>query len=399
MARNPDGWGRKAHKWRGRWRSYLTVGYRSDGTPDRRYVYGKTEGECLEKLDELRRQARHASVDARSLTVAAFLDLWLEEVAPELSERTVTIYRHDLAHMRSRLGRRKLSALEPKHIRRAMRDIVGSTVEFGKKGEGKQTAVLTARAANAGRVVLHTALAHAVSEGLIPYNPASKELVKPLRATEPEMVVWTAEEIQRFTETTRAGGCSLHGFFYVLLTTGLRVGELGALEWRDAQGGRIHVRQTLGSDGTKTPAARRTVPVPADAQQLLEEHRRFLLGEGVTSPLVFPTLKGGPVTRQHARKTLHLWAGKAGVLRLSPHGLRHTYASMMIAAGVDAATLARLLGHESAAFTLRTYVHFFERAQAREALTLDQLLGVRDRQGVFLGGTAGNEQDSGVLPN
>ena len=69
------------------------------------------------------------------------------------------------------------------------------------------------------------------------------------------------------------------------------------------------------------------------------------------------------------------------------------------AAGVDAATLARLLGHESAAFTLRTYVHFFERAQAREALTLDQLLGVRDRQGVFFGGTVDNEQDSGVLPN
>ncbi|MBW7916842.1 MAG: tyrosine-type recombinase/integrase, partial [Trueperaceae bacterium] len=47
------------------------------------------------------------------------------------------------------------------------------------------------------------------------------------------------------------------------------------------------------------------------------------------------------------------------------HDLRHTFASMMIAAGMDAPTLARVLGHSDAAFTMRTYVHFFERAKRK----------------------------------
>lgn len=400
MSRNADGLGRKPHKWRGRWRAYLTVGYKPNGDPDRVYVYGATEGECLRKLDQVRRQARHAALDARSLTVDGYLDQWLEEVAPTLAPRTLAIYTSELAHLRPHLGRLRLSQLTPAHVKRAMRAIVGSVVEFGRKGEGgKQTAVLTARAANAARVVLHNALAHAVSEGLIPYNPAAKELVKPLKHAPEEIRVWSAEEVQAFTRATAAGACALHAFFYTALTTGLRVGELGALEWKDVQGTRLVVRRTLGGDGTKTPAGRRVVPLPSDTVSVLAAHRLALATEGVESGLVFPTVNGTPVTRQLARTSLIRWAQRAGVPVLTPHELRHTFASMMIAAGVDPATLARLLGHTSAAFTLRTYVHFFELAQARPALTLTELTGAPEPQGVRVGGTAPKPPAGEGLPN
>ena len=48
MARNADGLGTRPHKWRGRWRAALTVGYDTLGKPDRRGVYGLTQAECQE---------------------------------------------------------------------------------------------------------------------------------------------------------------------------------------------------------------------------------------------------------------------------------------------------------------------------------------------------------------
>lgn len=400
MGRNAHGLGRKPHRWRGRWRAYLTVGYRSDGEPDRIYVYGKTERECQAKLDELRRQERHAAVDSRHITVGEYLTTWLDEAAPTLSERGAEIYAAELAHLRPHIGKVKLTALTSAHVKKAMRSIVGTTVEFGRKGaDGKQTAVLTARAANTARVVLHKALADAVLDGLIPFNPASREFVKPLKIDATEITVWTAAEIEQFLATASSGACSLYAFFYLALTTGLRVGELGALEWRDLQGDSLHVTRTIGGSGTKTPAGRRIVPVPADARQVLDVYRATKALDGVETPLVFSTSPGGHITRQLARTSLLRWSNRAGVTALTPHGLRHTFASMMIAAGVDAATLARTLGHKSPAFTMKRYVHFFERAQARQALTLAELTGSRERLGVFLGGTNPQATTEGAVPN
>lgn len=63
------------------------------------------------------------------------------------------------------------------------------------------------------------------------------------------------------------------------------------------------------------------------------------------------------------------------------------YASMAISAGMSAPELARVLGHKSAAFTFKWYVHFFERAEGRRAFTLAELTGSAERAGVQAGGT------------
>lgn len=397
MARNADGLGTRPHKWRGRWRAALTVGYDALGRPDRRWVYGLTQAECQAKLDELRAAAKHGLTRTDRQTLAEYLATWLDGIAPTVSARTVEIYRADARHLLPHIGRVQLTKLTPAHVQKAMRAIVGTEVKFGRRGaDGHQTAVLTPRSANAARLVLHNALAAAVADGLIPFNPAAKERAKPLRQTTSEITVWSAAEIEAFLNTCLAGACALYPFYYTALTTGLRVGELGALEWRDVTTTALTITRSLGSDGTKTPTGRRVVPLASDTVSVLEQHRA---AQESTSALVFPTSNGRPVTRAYARTSLHRWATKAGVTLLSPHGLRHTYASMAISAGMSAPELARVLGHTSPAFTLRRYVHFFERAEGRRALTLAELTGSENRKVVFLGGTDGSGATDDRMPN
>lgn len=94
------------------------------------------------------------------------------------------------------------------------------------------------------------------------------------------------------------------------------------------------------------------------------------------------------VTHSNLRRGLHAWADRADVPRIRPHDLRHTYASMAIASGMDVAELARRLGHTNPGFTLRQYVHFFEATASRRAPTLAELMGGPDRKGALSGGTS-----------
>ena len=131
-----------------------------------------------------------------------------------------------------------------------------------------------------------------------------------------------------------------------LAGTGLRVGELHALEWRDvdAAGSRVRVRHG------KSAAARRWVAVPADVMdEILEAtppddrtpQRRVFAG----------------ATPDVLRVTMSRACKAAGIALYSPHDLRHRYASMQVARGVPLPMLAAHLGHSKKTLTLDTYSH------------------------------------------
>lgn len=380
MARNADGLGTRPHKWRGRCRGGLTVGYDALGKPDRRWVYGATQGECQEKLYELRKQHKAGLLPAphKAHTLASYLDDWLEQKALEVKQRTIKIYRSELAHVTKVLGRLKLASIKSADVQRMMRAINGSKVTYtyyrGADGQQRtRTVTLTARAANEAKSILSNALDDAMTLGLIASNPARP--VRSLRHEEADLTVWTAAEIVQFTNTTLAGGCDYHALFYLALTAGLRAGELLALEWTDLTAGRIHVTRTASVNGAvgtpKSRAGDRLIALPSDTLETLELHRRGLEAAArIASPLVFPTTLATMANHRNVRRSLHAWADKAGVPKIRLHDLRHTYASMAISAGMNAVELARQLGHAGASFTLRKYAHLFERAKPRQAPTL-----------------------------
>lgn len=164
------------------------------------------------------------------------------------------------------------------------------------------------------------------------------------------------------------------------LYAGLRYGELRALRWGavDLDAATIRVRESWdpmeGSIDPKTRTSRRTTPIPSALRSLLRDRRER--GEEVANDqLVFADNRGAPF---HAaslyRRADCAWAEAGLTERLRLHQARHTYASFMIAAGVNAKALSAFMGHSSIKVTFDLYGHLMPGAEAEAAALLDRFL-------------------------
>jgi integrase len=158
---------------------------------------------------------------------------------------------------------------------------------------------------------------------------------------------------------------------------GLRRGELMALRWEDVdlQNNVITVARSwdmkAGPVEPKSQAGRRTVPIASVLRVLLLAQRiRTGRGEG----LVFGRSAERPfepVTL--AERAARAWK-KAGLVGITLHECRHTFASLMIAAGVSAKALSTYMGHASVTITLDRYGHLFPGNEEEAAGLLDSYL-------------------------
>jgi integrase len=160
------------------------------------------------------------------------------------------------------------------------------------------------------------------------------------------------------------------------LYAGLRYGELRALRWSavDLAGGSIRVTESWdpkeGMIAPKTRNSQRTTPLPGVLRDYLMEHR-IAGGEPPADALVFGDASGRPF---HAatiyRRADRAWEAQ-GMGRLRLHQARHTYASFMIAAGVNAKALSSFMGHSSIKVTFDLYGHLMPGTEAEAAALLD----------------------------
>jgi integrase len=158
---------------------------------------------------------------------------------------------------------------------------------------------------------------------------------------------------------------------------GLRRGELLGLRWDDVdlRAGVIHVERSWdakeGVVGPKSRAGRRTVPIPAALREYLVEHK-LRLGRHVG--LVFGTSYARPFTPSNVRKRANAAWARAGLERIGLHECRHTFASFMIAADVNAKALSAYMGHSSVTITLDRYGHLMPGNESEAADRLDAYL-------------------------
>jgi site-specific recombinase XerD len=168
------------------------------------------------------------------------------------------------------------------------------------------------------------------------------------------------------------GGCSRRAptgirnraMLTLLYRSGLRVSELLALRPGDLDLDRHSIRVLHGKGNKAT--VRGFHPSADDALARWLDVRRSL---GFRNGPLFCTLAGTPVSDDYVRGLLRRLAGKAGIeKRVHPHGLRHTFADELRAAGVDVVTISKLLGHSSIAVTAR-YLDHLTGGQAVTALS------------------------------
>jgi integrase len=155
-------------------------------------------------------------------------------------------------------------------------------------------------------------------------------------------------------------------FILLLAYTGLRWGEASALKVGrvDLHACRAHIVEAYAEDNGKlyldTPKnhERRSVPIPRFLVEELKPHIQRREDE----ELLFTAPQGGPLRARNFRQRFFTPAVvKAGLghLKVTPHKLRHTAASLAIASGADVNVVQTMLGHKSATLTLDTYGHLF----------------------------------------
>ena len=176
-----------------------------------------------------------------------------------------------------------------------------------------------------------------------------------------EMKILPQEKIGLYLAEAEKRG--LLAAFYLELTTGLRRGELLALQWTDLdvenrtlavtkQVNRINGELVVSPPKTRNSV--RTLALPQQAVDLLiAEHKKH-----PRNPYLFPSPKTGTMYDPDAFRRTHDKILKAiGAEHIRFHDLRHTFATLSLKSGVDVKTLSGALGHYSAGFTLNTYTH------------------------------------------
>jgi integrase len=339
---------------------YLRAYYGPDGK--RRYVSAKQKGECQKKLRQAMTDADRGLVfDHPDLKLGEYLDSWLSDsVKDTVRQRTYERYESIVrVHIQPAIGRVKLKALTPNHVRALYRD--------------KLDAGLSLRTVNYIHVTLHKALKDAVSDGLVPRNAAS---VKAPRPEKPEIKPLSPDQARKLIATAGEAGDRLEALYVLALHCGLREGELLGLKWDDVDldAGTLQVRRTLSETRTGHKFEKpkngkgRSVKCSQKATEALRSHRAHQNGERLRvgslwqdNDLVFPTTTGTTMSCTNLLgRYFKPLLKKAGLPAIRLHDLRHTCATILLVAGKHPKYVQELLGHASISITLDTYSHVIE---------------------------------------
>jgi hypothetical protein len=192
--------------------------------------------------------------------------------------------------------------------------------------------------------------------------------------------VLSHEEMQRFMIQANEEG--YYELFLLDLATGLRRGELLALQWDDLnfETGELSINKQVyrtKEDGLlvskpKTKSSVRTIILPPALLDVMVEYKKT-----VKSRWMFPSpVKDDmPLDPAACRKRLYLILEHAQCKKVRFHDLRHTFATMALESGMDIKTLSAMLGHESAATTLDVYTHITDTMQQQAAENIERGIG------------------------
>jgi integrase len=332
---------------------------RTDGKRKQRWRGGfKTRKEAERFLAEtVGRLSRGDYVEPSAMTVEGFLtDRWLPAVRGSLRPSTYASYEMVVrTRVVPRLGHVPLQRLDAGMLQALY-------AELGER--------LSPRSAELTHATIRKALGDAERWGLVQRNAAA-HAVAPRRQTRPPRV-WSREQLRTFLASVRDE--RLYPLWLLLATTGMRRGEVCGLQWSalDLDGASLSVRETLTMvDGMpersepKTVAGRRRMALDAATVEALSGFRRrrakerMQLGLGRIpddEPLcVYPD--GTPIRPDVLSRLFERRVKAAGLPRLSLHGVRHTYATLALEAGVHPRVVQQRLGHSHIAITLGTYSH------------------------------------------
>jgi len=305
-----------------------------------KYFYGNTPEECEDKA-----RAAHAHNITSNDTLKTWIDYWLENVTrPNIDVETYDNYK----------------TLIDKHITgksvtiasKRLRDL--STQDI-RQWSNKLQESLAPKSVVSILTLLKAALTQASHDGIITKSPAAP-VKRPKSGEKKHQFIDTAT-VRKLLE-----GAGRHKDMFLLMwTSGVRREELLGLCWPDYERGKITIRRAVKKgrklvDDLKTKAAYRTIPLPAETIDALNERKKKRKVVSLTTPdLIFPDgddpYEPLVITRFFARLCKRMGVD------YDLYDLRHTYATNLARQGVHPAKIQYLMGHSRPTMALDAYIH------------------------------------------
>ena len=344
---------------------------RDPETTKRKYlnqtVYGGLRDAQAHLNKMLGERDRGRNLDSSKQTLNEFLDRWLELCAkPRPRAKSFRDYEGLLRrYVRPVLGANALATVSALDIQALYRELLDRH--------------LSARSIRYTHAVLRSALKQAVRWNLVLGNPA--DAVDLPRRHRSAVAVLSLQQTRTLVKAI--AGHAYEGLIALAMTTGMRPSEYLALTWNDIDldSGTVSVsRSPEWRKGgwqfadTKRPRSRRVVKLQAWVVSIVSEHRAT---ERVSSgdDLVFRAKRGGPIRESYfVQRYFKPLLETAGLPDIRLYDLRHTAATISLAAGVSPKVISEQLGHASVAFTLDVYSHVLPHMQDAAAERVQALL-------------------------
>lgn len=334
-------------------------------------VYGRTNKELTQKEQDLREKIKDGFYKKNSdITFGEYFNEWKEQKRTGIRESTLKQYisQYDSC-LKGYFENIKIISIERRQILKWQAEMQKSITRCGKE--------YSISTLNFTLTLLKSVLKDAVNDEIIVKSPAAgvKALKNTkIKATETYHRALTVEEQKEFMKALESE--YYYEFIAFLLCSGMRIGELGALSWKDIdrKNGVIHITKTITrtledgmvvGDFPKTDAGKRDIPLTENLKKILareKEKQELISNIANIDGQIFTTSRGGIVGDQEVNRTIkkvlrRLESMDIHIEHFTAHALRDTYATRFIEQKGSMQTLKTLLGHTSLAMTMDLYAH------------------------------------------
>ncbi len=369
--------------------------YKYYKSPESKFIYAKTTKELSVKVKEYR--SNQESEDHLknnkdgTLTLYEYSKDWLKSIGKTIKPKTYDGYEtyiENIINNRSYMfGGMQINSIQKRHVQNFIDDLSDS---YARATIQKI------------KVILNQVFEKAIDDGIVLANPVTKTKIpieENISKKKKEIVILEKDDVVKFkkqAEKTYKNGKPIYGIngeaALFILYTGLRAGELIQLEWSniDLENEVMYISSNSSyvknrnkenendnnyitiKTSTKSKDSKREIPLTNEAIKILE-HRK----ECKVNNLVFTPPSGEKISNSNLDKSIKRIAKEANLnvdyKLVTAHPLRHTFASQLLANGVEISIVSKLLGHSKVSTTYDIYIHLMKDSKKDAIKILDDI--------------------------